>query len=313
MNGRTGLLLVVLALQVAVIAALWLQRGADTGANGRLLNFDPAGVSAIRITERDAQDAPLLLERGDDGWVNDGRPVDDQRVQQLLDRLAGLDSPWPVATTQAAAERFEVTDDGYAKYIELLSADGAVAQLLLGTSPGFKRIHARLPDQDAIYSIAFASLDAPVAAGEWLDKTLLGSTLKVRRLARLNHWEAVLETASVSTDAQAQDQWSLRALDSPAAPDGVAGDAKAIATLLERFANLRVLGVGTDAGEQVDRFELTGAGASQTYTLYHEVESDVFTIARDDVPGRFEVAGYLAEQLRADLGNLVQAPVADDG
>ena len=312
MNGRTGLLLVVLALQIALIAVLWFQRGTDPGASDQLLTFDPAAITAIQITGRESQDAPLRLERTADGWVNAGRPADAQRVQQLLDQLAALDSPWPVATTQTAAERFEVTDDGFAKYIELLSPDGAVAGLLLGTSPGFKRVHARLPDQDAIYSIAFTSLDAPTSAGEWLDKTLLGSSFKVQRVARLDHWEAVLESTAVSLEADALDQWSLRALDSPAAPDGVAGDAKAIATLLERFADLRVLGIGSNSGQLVDRFELQGEGETLTYSLYHDVEADVFTIAREDVSGRFDLAGYQAEQLRADLGNLVQAPVAED-
>ncbi|MFK7914355.1 MAG: DUF4340 domain-containing protein [Pseudomonadales bacterium] len=312
MNGRIGFLLVVLGLQLVLIAALWWQGGADAPQSSQLLAFDQAEVTRIRITERDSQDAPLLLERTDGGWVSDDLPVAEPRVQQLLERLAGLDSPWPVATTAAAAERFEVTDDGYAKYIELLADEQPVAQLLLGTSPGFKRIHARVPDQEAIYSIALTSLDAPVAFSEWLDKSLLASSLQVRRIARLEHWEAVRDETSVSTESGADSAWSLRALDSPAAPSGVAGDAKAIATLLERFTNLQVLGGGDLAGQQIDRFELQSDSETLGYTLYHDVEADVFTIARDDRAGRYELAGYLAEQLRADLGNLVQAPTAGD-
>lgn len=310
MNGRIGVLTVVLCLQLAAIAMLLLQRGGAEPVGAALLDFESAEVDRIRITQRGSQEAELVLRRETAGWRADSLPVSEPQVAQLLDKLAALDSPWPVATTAAAAKRFEVTEDGYAKYVELFAGERAIAQLLLGTSPGFKRIHARLPGQDAIYSIALSSLDLPVAKADWLDKNLLGNDLQVQRIARLAHWEAVQSDAgAVTSTAEPSVAWSLRALDSPAAPNAVAADPKALATLIGRFANVQVTGVADESGEPIDRFEVEGAQNRLEYTLYHDAEADTYALSRDDLDGRFAVPGYIAEQLRAALGNLVKAEV----
>lgn len=315
MNGRIGLLSAVLLAQVLLVAVLWLQqRDGDADGDNTLLRFTANEITAIRITERDAdRNEPLLLQRTADGWRSDGLPADGEKVQGLLDKLAALDSPWPVATTAVARERFEVTEDGFAKYLELLQDDEPVAALLLGTSPGFKRIHARRPGDDAVFSIALTSLDVPASANDWLDKSLLASAVDVDRIARLEHWEAVrseVAAADPEAAAEAGSAWSLRALDTPAATEVRAADPAKVMALINRFKTLQVVGsVEGAAAEPVTTFELEASAddARQRYTLYHDGDADRFTMTRDDVAGQFEIAAYQAELLKADIDSLQAA------
>ena len=176
MNGRVGLLVALLVVQVLVIGTLWLiQRGGEPAAQ-KLLDFAPEQITRIEIDERgESGDASVSLQRQAAGWTVDDHPVDGEKLTQLLDKLSSLDGPWPVATTAAARDRFEVTEETYQKRVRLLADEAAVATLLLGTSPGFKRIHARRLGDDEVYSVALTSLDLPTRAEDWLDKSLLAA------------------------------------------------------------------------------------------------------------------------------------------
>ena len=53
--------------------------------------------------------------------------------------------------------------------------------MLLGTSPGFRKVHVRRPNEKEIYTVNLNTYDMPVADTEWLDKALL-SAKDVRRI-----------------------------------------------------------------------------------------------------------------------------------
>jgi len=60
----------------------------------------------------------------------------------LIDKLEGAEAAWPVATSESSAERFEVSDAKFQRRIRFFADDAVVTELFLGTSPGFRRVHA---------------------------------------------------------------------------------------------------------------------------------------------------------------------------
>src|SRR5690606_2141252 len=80
---------------------------------------------------------------------------------------------WPVAHSSAARQRFQVADYYYQKRLTLLSNGEILGTIFLGTSPGFRKVHARNEQQDAIHSIAFNTFEAPAVNNGWLDTRLL--------------------------------------------------------------------------------------------------------------------------------------------
>ena len=157
MNTRIGLLGGLLAVQVLVIATLLVasDRGAGETAVG-LLPIEPDQVVRFSVT---AGDEEVALARGEEGWQLDGGlPADDGKVGEVLDKLAKAAAAWPVATSAATAERFEVTKDNFQRRLTVESGDGETLTLYLGSSPGYRRVHARAEGADEVFSIDFFEL-----------------------------------------------------------------------------------------------------------------------------------------------------------
>jgi len=117
--------------------------------------------------------------------------------------------------------------------------------------------------------------------------------------------------------------WSLRLLPEQTAESGwqqqtasgwVAADTTAATTLANRFNDLQVLGSVANNGLRKAIFRLTATTPAATveheYRLYHDAKGDLYQIERDDITGRFEIAGYIAEQLMADADSFAPAPAA---
>ena len=189
----------------------------------------------------------LKLQRGDAGWTlpdTRGLPADGDKVSQLLDKLIAANAPWPVATSAESAKRFEVAPDKFQREIKLTDKDQVVADLYLGTSPGFKKVHARRAESDDVYAISFANYDATARSDDWLDKALLKPTGDITAVTRPDHWKL----------QRTGDTWTLDGL----APGATTKQDEAT-DLVNKLANLHVSGVadaaargGRRAGAQVD-------------------------------------------------------------
>lgn len=177
MNRITTTLLLILLIQGVITAAVYWPR--DDAAqseivDGPLLSLEPAAVTRIHIA--DEQGGEALLQRVDDGWQLPGLmglPADPDQVQRLLQALGQQQTGFPVATSVAARQRFEVTSYRFQRQLTLLHDDTALATVYLGTAPGFRKVHARDAAEDAIYSLDFNSFDAPADDSGWLDRRLL--------------------------------------------------------------------------------------------------------------------------------------------
>lgn len=170
----TGLLLALL-LQGLVTAAVFWPEEMRTSNRERpvLLPVDPFAIH--RFTVSDEYDNLAVVERAGGRWVLPqlgGLPADAQAVETLMTALGSAAEAWPVADSAAARQRFQVADYLFQRRLDI-SGSGRKETVLLGTSPGFRKVHARNINQGEIYSISFNTYDSPALAGGWLDPALL--------------------------------------------------------------------------------------------------------------------------------------------
>lgn len=175
MNRVIGGLLLMLALQCGLtLAVFWPSLDNYRTVRESMAPFPRERVNVIHIG--DEFDNETVLSRAGEYWILpelDNLPADSAMVSKLLQAIATGEDAWPVADTIAARQRFRVASYHYRRRIRLLEDDSILATILLGTSPGFRKIYGRNESQDAIYSIPFNAHDAPGDSGAWLDRQLL--------------------------------------------------------------------------------------------------------------------------------------------
>ena len=298
MDNKMPLLASLLAIQLLAIAGLTFWRdGAGAADGGSLLPFDRTAVDVIRITD---DEQSVRLQRAAGGWQIDGDialPADDSKIAGVLDKLGGAGAPWPVATSAASARRFEVAAESFQRHVELFEGDSLSAELYLGTSPGFRKVHARRADDSSVYAITLSNYELSGASDEWLDKDLLQPNGSIKSLSTLG-W-TLLRDAEI---------WQLAQL----AADRTTQQERA-REVVEKVRSLRVLGVADR--EVVDleaAFNVTLEDETGDHSLvFFQPEPDgeyLVTSSRWD--GVFRVAMYTAEPLRVERSELIAlAPI----
>ena len=293
MNGRVNLLSVLLALQLVIIGVVLVtETGFGDPEQGPFLSFDAGEVDEIRITGDDEDAATLMLTRGEAGWsLPEGLPADGNKVRDVLDKLAGLSSPWPVATSSSAAERFQVTAEDYQRHVVLAVDGGTVADLYLGTSPGYQQVHARRANDEAVYSVGISNYQLPAGADEWLDKTLLQPEGEISAVHRQDAWEL----------SRGEDGWLL---------GDAAADQEAAADLVRRLSELRVTGAAEAPEAERDAtavLEVSDTEGAYQLSIFSDEEGNEYQVRSDRVEGVFALAAYVAEQLLVEKPTLLAA------
>ncbi len=175
--SRAALTLILL-LQCGLIALLYWPDSmlAQQREQSSLTAFNPDYVDEIHIDDGKNNEAILL--RVDGQWLLpelDELPADRKLVQALLSAINLEPQGRPVADSIPARQRFQVATYHYLRRMTIISEGELLATVYLGTSPGFRKIHARNADSDSIYSIGFNVFDAPAFASGWLQRSLLQS------------------------------------------------------------------------------------------------------------------------------------------
>jgi hypothetical protein len=266
-NRINSALLLVLLIQLFLTTVVYWPRQPEPAINPAkpLLAVDQAAVGGIQLA--DAEGNEVFLQDVDGHWQLPARqnlPADGALVERLLQVLTVAEQGYPVATSIAARQRFEVASYRFQRSVTLLGQEGArLGTVFFGTAPVFRRVHARSETEDAIYSIAFNSFDAPAQDAGWLDRRLLqvSQPLGIRgpgfALTRLDSgtWEAA---------------------HSAAAPES-----RELEALLSSLANLQVDGI---AGEDQQRSLAQAAPA--------------FSISASTATGDRELIFYLLDEQR---------------
>ena len=176
MSQKIQILSVVLVIQVILIVALSLA-GKDTGAfasSEKLMGLKLDELDKIAVIGKENQS--IVLHKQGDSWALTDYfnfPADEKKLQQMTRELFAINKSWPVATTDAAEERFKVADDNFERKIAFSSGGNVLQTLYLGTSPGFRKVHARINDEDEIYAIEFGVFKASAEGKDWAKKDFL--------------------------------------------------------------------------------------------------------------------------------------------
>ena len=325
MNGilNKTTLIAALAIQVAIVAVLLAVRSGGQASPAPFLEFDRAAVDGLAVANDEGE---VSLVKQDDAWqLPDGLPADGAKVDGVLEKLADAGG-WPVATSTSVQERFEVADDNHQRHLTL-SVDGeTVADIYLGTSPGYRKAHARRADDDDIYAITFSNFEAGVKASDWLDKSLLKPDGVLTGL----HYDGAFALTKNDDGA-----WT--------AESGASLDQTKVETLAGRFTGLTVTGVSettveavladvppegdavepgadeeaapaddateeeTDAAEPKTPVKMTFAlrddAGTQTLTIRRMGETE-YVATSDRLPGVYRLSSYIAEQMHKTLADL---------
>lgn len=257
----------------------------------KLLAFDEKAVDGLRI--EDGKNS-LVLAKRDGKWrlpESGDFPADEGAVRRLLDRLAGLEKGWAVATTAGAARRFKVDDQGFERKLTLLTKDQPQAVLFVGTSPGFRKVHARPQGGDAVYAVAFNTWDANAKADDWIDKGILA--LDPAEVMRLEMPSFVLQRDG--NDLQVTDLSDQEEIHAPE-----------VSSLVGRITGLRIQSVlGTEVKPEYGQdepaldFKVTRQGGEVlTYRFSKPKDGTYYVLKRSDLDQYFKVAEYAVKPIQ---------------
>ena len=170
------ILSIILIAQIAL--AVFVNMGGDSlGAfksEEKLLSLALADLDKISIEQPEKD--PLILEKKNDTWQIPSyfnAPVAKKKLEDFAKNLFKNNKSYPVSKTKIAAKKLKLSKDDFERRLTFFSSGAEKAKLYLGTSPSFKKAHARLDGDDQSYSIEFGSYEADPKASNWFDKDLL--------------------------------------------------------------------------------------------------------------------------------------------
>ena len=311
----------VLLAQLAVAGGLlWHSSSeSDFAPATQLISIDPATIDEIIIDDGSKR---VSLTSVDDGWRLDDEHqtiADNDKVTQLLSDIVNLKPGLPVANTTGSHQQLEVAEDDFQRRVILNADDKAVADLYMGTSPGFRKSHIRRVDQDQVYAARLNTFDIPADQNDWLDKNLLA-------------FDSVdgIQSGSIEL-AAVDDQWSI--VSEPQQADTHEVDHAGMMSLVSQLETLQVTGFArpleaetlSDESVSVEDSENPEAQQDQlmthtldivqkdsTVTLSLSRKGNEATIERSDISGVFALPVSTYEALKADaIEQLIVEKTAD--
>jgi hypothetical protein len=284
--------LLVAQLVMAVAVNLTEQDYGAFEAKEKLLAFDKQKIDRLLI--EDGKES-VTLKSVADHWVlpDEGDfPVTQNSVETLLDKLAGLEKGWPVATTSGAKGRFKVAEDEYERSLTLYSGDAVAARLFIGTSPGFRKVHLRPDDEEAVFIAEFNAWEMDTQADGWIDKDLLKldenelEQVKIAGKLTLLNQQGDLQLAGL----QANERTNV----------------EEVRALVNKLSGLRIQSLkGEEESAEYKQqeadfdIEVTLKDGKQLSYQFLKLENDThYILKRSDKDRYFEVASYLVDPLK---------------
>ncbi len=294
MNRIIPILSVVLLVQVALSIALFSfgNKSQAFATDEKLIDLKFESVDRIRIEDGDKQS--VTMNKQEKRWILPDLydfPVSAEKLDRIMNKLLNTSKGWPVATTAGAAKRFKVSKEVFERRIDFDKGEKTLKTLFIGTSPGFKKVHARLSGQNDVYAIAFSAFEASSKAGDWADKNFLN----------LNQSE-ITRIQLPSVEIERQDDKLVVA--DPG--DGKESGSDAVADLARKLANLTFRSVlGTEEkpeyslNKPVFRFTLTlKEGDPITYAFGQQEGEKDFILKTSAHPYFFEMAQYTVDSIQ---------------
>lgn len=170
------IILLISQLVLALLLGLRSNRLAVVEPDQRLLTFNRENLKQIRVSQRTDDKLEVLVLRKDEGkWVlpdHDDIPVSPSKIEDFLKNLSDLKAGWPAATTLIAARQFDLGSDNWQKQIEIVTDDEQPTKLLIGSSPSFKKVYARLDGENISHTLNFPSHELSIKMEDWFDRAI---------------------------------------------------------------------------------------------------------------------------------------------
>jgi hypothetical protein len=273
------LLALIVVIQLgAVIVLYWPEEPRTSPMSALIANQKRSDVRSISITDADEQS--IRISRDNESWqLASGLPVNANKIDTLLASLLDRDPGFAIANSEGAAQRFDVSEEDFERRIVLDTGDEAQT-IYLGSSPAFRKVHARREGDSAIYVLELNSYDAPTDRNSWLDKGLLA--IRNQQRMTLNGLTLRLE----------KDSWVRE--------NGEAVQAEAMETLLTALAGLQVSGIEERGiAEAKSALSITASGGDQDQGLeiLEDVEGGRYFLRSDRYQVIFATSAYDAERI----------------
>lgn len=294
MGRSIKLLLLLLILQSGLV--VWVNLpGDDDGvfeAGTRLLPPDAAEADTVTIEQ--PGEPRLRMARKGDRWVLSEQGdflVSLLKFEQFEDKLLNARRSWPVGRTMAAAKRLKVTPDQFERRIRFLRGADVLGDVFIGSSPGFRKVHARLDGDEHTYAIDFNAFDAPADADRWYDTEVL--KMEVGDIARIDMGAYALRAE--------EDVFQVEGLG-----EDEESDAEAVRKLVRQVSGVafrEVLGedgkARFDAGKRVMEYTVElKEGSPVTHTVVSPEEGERYIFKSSGQPHYFEVDRDRFDELR---------------
>lgn len=294
MSRSIKLLLLLLIFQAGL--AVWVNVPSDdTGAfeaDKPLLAVDAGSMDAVTIEE---QNKPTLrIARMDGGWVLADKsdfPVLPAKFEEFADKLLNAKRSWPVGKTLVAARQFKVTPVRFERRVRFLRGTEVLGDVFLGSSPGFRRVHARLDGDENTYAIDFNAFDAPAEADRWYDTEILKTAAE--DIARIDLGVYALKAGEDGFQVEGR-------------RENERTDDEGVRKVVERASEVGFIDVlfkdGKtlfDAGKRVLEYTIERKeGAPVTHTVVAPEEGDDYILKSSAHPHYFKVARDRFDELR---------------
>ena len=172
LNRGNRALALLLLIQIALlgITAISSTRHETAPTEALLVGFSAEAVERIAIADDLGNE--VSMARREDGWVlpdADDFPVNAAQVEELLDKVAGLDTGRLIASNPSSLARLEVKDDDFQRRLTL--AGGSATDLVyLGGSGGANTVYVRRADDERVYlGIGLNTWEMPTQVSLWID------------------------------------------------------------------------------------------------------------------------------------------------
>jgi len=310
------ILAALLAVQIAVgVLVFWPRTG--TGIEAEPLFSDVPIESIITLTIIDDIGNTLVLKNAAGSWMlpeADDYPALPDGINDLLEKVLGLDTGRLVTTTESSHKQLQVAADDYMRKIELETADGQTYTLYIGSSPTYGAAHFRLEGQDEAYLTSDISpWEVSAAPSSWINTNYLSRSADTLT-------EVTLEDSNGTFVFVKDDEgaWTLADLAAdeelnPTAVNSFISQVTAI-TLQEPLGKTELPEYGLENPNAV--VTLTGEGGSVTLSVGSlDPESGSYTVKSSDAEYYVTIASYYAttmvEGMRDGFLVLPPTPVPD--
>ncbi|HHL18452.1 MAG TPA: DUF4340 domain-containing protein [Thiothrix sp.] len=279
-----------------------------------VLAFDKAHVDHLLIeqhaqddksdkSDKDADAMAVRLKKKDGKWFTQaGIPVTENKVEHLLEKLAGLKQDLPVATSSSALKRFKVADNDYERLITLKNGDKKLAALYLGRGAGARQTHVRSDTQSAVYTVELGVYDVPVNSEDWQDKNLL--KLSTHEVSELKLADITFKPEKTPEQTRGTENSSMTIWKTSNLPVDKMINQKAINDNLSKLASLsfsKILGKEKKTEYGLDKpaliVSLTHKGQSREYQFAKLNDKEDYVLKVSDMEEYFQISSYTAKPL----------------